>query len=120
MDTNKNKIYYIQQKLLYDRTNKYYSIINMLIKKYNLEYFSNKNGIFLNISALESKVLDIIYNNFVNSEEIINSNTDTGRIKPYYYTYYKKEYKLTKDKLNLDKFDKFLLQQSNKYQTIIF
>tara|TARA_Y100000389_G_C17394400_1_gene481727 strand:+ start:651 stop:1007 length:357 start_codon:yes stop_codon:yes gene_type:complete len=112
MDTNKNKIYYIQQKLLYDKTNKYYSIINILIKKYNLEYSSNKNGIFLNISALESKFIDIIYNNFVNSEEIISSNTDIKELNPVIIPTIKKEYKSTKDKLNFDKFDKFLLQQS--------
>tara|TARA_B100001989_G_C24450655_1_gene418772 strand:- start:493 stop:849 length:357 start_codon:yes stop_codon:yes gene_type:complete len=112
MNTNKNKIYYIQQKLLYDKTNKYYSIINMIIKKYNLEYSSNKNGIFLNISALEYKVIDIIYNYFVNSEEKICSNTDIKELNPIIIPSEKKEYKLKKDKLNLDKFDKYLLQQS--------
>ena len=114
----KNKIYYIQQKLEYDKTNKYYSIINMLIKKYNLEYSSNKNGIFLNISILDDVIIDLIYKNFINSEGSISPKEITQETKPIIKPIQKKEYKIKKDKLNLDKFDNFLLQQSRTNITL--
>ena len=113
MDSNKvYKIHYIQQKLLLDKSNKYYPIINMIIKKYNLEYSTNKNGIFLNISLLDDKIIDIIYNNFVNSEVNTNQKEDIIKEIQPSISIKKNNHKLKKDKLNLDKFDKYLIQLS--------
>ena len=112
-DTTKDfKIHYIQQKLLSDKTNKFYTIVNNIIKNYNLDYSSNKNGIFLNISILDNIIINIIYKNFINSEGNISPKETTKELKPIITTTQKKEFKLKKDKLNLDKFDKYLLQQS--------
>lgn len=112
METNKvTKIQYIQQQLSFDKTNKYYSIINMIIKKYNLDYSTNKNGIFLNISILDDKIIDLIYNNFINSEINTQKKHILEDTKPF-ISIKEEHYKLNKDKLNLDKFDKYLLQQS--------
>jgi hypothetical protein len=114
MNTTKDfKIHYIQQKLSIDKTNKFYTIVNNIIQNYNLDYSSNKNGIFLNISLLDEFIIDIIYKNFVNSEGIVSPKEQpTKEIKSNITLIKKKEYKLIKDKLNLDKFDKFLLQLS--------
>ena len=112
-DTTKDfKIHYIQQKLSSDKTNKFYTIVNNIIQNYNLDYSSNKNGIFLNISILDDMIIDLIYKNFINSEGNISPKETTKELKPVITTTQKKEFKPKKDKLNLDKFDKYLLQQS--------
>ena len=113
MNTTKDfKIHYIQQKLSSDKTNKFYTIVNNIIQNYNLDYSSNKNGIFLNISILDDIIIDLIYKNFINSEGSISPKESTKELKPIIISTQKTEYKLKKDKLNLDKFDKYLLQQS--------
>ena len=112
-DTTKDfKIHYIQQKLSSDKTNKFYTIVNNIIQNYNLDYSSNKNGIFLNISILDDIIIDLIYKKFINSEGNISPKETTKELNPVIMPTKKTEHKLKKDKLNLDKFDKYLLQQS--------
>ena len=104
-----NKIFIIQ-KYLNKNDNKYYTILSNVIDSYNLEHSTNMNGIFLNLTMLDEAILNDIYFRFTNSENIVNEiiQTDTKETKPL--TIEKINYE--KDKLSLDKFDKFLLQQS--------
>jgi hypothetical protein len=104
-----NKIFIIQ-KYLNKNDNKYYTILSNVIDSYNLEHSTNMNGIFLNLTMLDEEILNDIYFRFTNSENIVTEiiQKDTKQTKPLT----KEIIKYEKDKLTLDKFDKFLLQQS--------
>ena len=104
-----NKIFIIQ-KYLNKNDNKYYTILSNVIDSYNLEHSTNMNGIFLNLTILDDDILNDIYFRFTNSENII---TEVIQKEPKQTKSQTKEIiKYEKDKLTLDKFDKFLLQQS--------
>ena len=107
--SKENKIFIIQ-KYLNKNDNKYYTILSNVIDSYNLEHSTNMNGIFLNLTMLDEEILNDIYFRFTNSENIVTEviQMDTKQSK----TYTKEIIKYEKDKLTLDKFDKFLLQQS--------
>ena len=104
-----NKIFIIQ-KYLNNNDNKYYTILSNVIETYNLEHSTNMNGIFLNLTMLDEEILNDIYFRFTNSENIVTEiiQKDTKQTKQVT----KEIIKYEKDKLILDKFDKFLLQQS--------
>ena len=104
-----NKIFIIQ-KYLNKNDNKYYTILSNVIETYNLEHSTNMNGIFLNLTMLDEEILNDIYFRFTNSENIVTEviKKDTKQTKQVT----KEIIKYEKDKLTLDKFDKFLLQQS--------
>jgi len=104
-----NKIFIIQ-KYLNKNDNKYYTILSNVIETYNLEHSTNMNGIFLNLTMLDEEILNDIYFRFTNSENIVTEiiQKDTKQTKQVT----KEIIKYEKDKLTLDKFDKFLLQQS--------
>lgn len=104
-----NKIFIIQ-KYLNNNDNKYYTILSNVIETYNLEHSTNMNGIFLNLTMLDEEILNDIYFRFTNSENIVTEiiQKDTKQTKQVT----KEIIKYEKDKLTLDKFDKFLLQQS--------
>ena len=104
-----NKIFIIQ-KYLNNNDNKYYTILSNVIETYNLEHSTNMNGIFLNLTMLDEEILNDIYFRFTNSENIVTEiiQKDTKQTKQVT----KEIIKYEKDKLTLDKFDKYLLQQS--------
>ena len=107
--SKENKIFIIQ-KYLNKNDNKYYTILSNVIETYNLEHSTNMNGIFLNLTMIDEEILNDIYFRFTNSENIVTEviHTEIKEIK----TINKGTIKFEKDKLTLDKFDKFLLQQS--------
>ena len=104
-----NKIFIIQ-KYLNKNDNKYYTILSNVIETNNLEHSTNMNGIFLNLTMLDEAVLNDIYFRFTNSENIVNEviQKETKQTK----SHTKEIINYEKDKLTLDKFDKFLIQQS--------
>lgn len=109
--SKEDKIHQINQTILHEKDNKYYTILNSIIEKYNLEHSTNKNGIFLNLSMLDSSIIDDIFFHFTNNtkkELIIYEPATTGKTK----IMNTKIMKVLKDKLVLEKFDKYLLQAS--------
>jgi len=109
-ETSKENKIYIIQKYLSNNDNKYYTILNNIIDTYNLEHSTNINGIFLNLTTLDEEILNDIYIRFIYSE---NNITDIIHIETNQTLLVNDEtIKYEKDKLNLKKFDKFLLQQS--------
>ena len=94
---------YIIQSYLSKNDNKYFNILSNIIDKHNLEHSSNMNGIFLNLSTLCDTVIDDIYINFINNQS--SEDVTHNEVK-------KEKPKFIKDKLTLDKFDKYLLQLS--------
>ena len=68
------------------------------------------NGIFLNLTTLDEEILNDIYIRFIYSE---NNITDIIHIETNQTVLVNNEtINYEKDKLTLNKFDKFLLQQS--------
>ena len=67
------KIHQINQIIVKEKDNKYYTILNTIIEKYSLEHSTNKNGIFLNLSMLDIDIIkDIFYfTNSIKKEEIV-------------------------------------------------
>lgn len=110
--SKEDKIYYIQHLLSRDKSNKYFNILHNIIKNNNLECSTNKNGIFFNISVLDDDILQTIYMNFINSSGIESPKKKTYYEKPIIHKQTKVSPKQFKDKLHLDKFDKYILQQS--------
>jgi hypothetical protein len=110
-DSKEKKIYFIQSKINTDKSNKYYNIIYTFINENKLEYTTNKNGIFFNLSSLDTTIIDKIYSIFL-------SNQDSGNVNKKIVNYVKKvtvidePLTIKKDKLCLDKFDKYILQLS--------
>ena len=111
------KISVIQSKVLHEKDNKYYSILNSTIEKYNIEHSINKNGIFLNLSTLDSSIIDDIYFRFINLEDN-NEPIYTPDKVPVETTKKIKQEKKLKDKLVLDKFDKYIIQLSKSNLSI--
>ena len=109
-DISKDNKIYIIQKYLSKNDNKYYTILSNVIESYNLEHSTNINGVVLNLTMLDEEVLNDIYFRFTNSENIVNELIQKEIKETKLDT--KKIIKYEKDKLTLDKFDKFLLQQS--------
>jgi hypothetical protein len=109
-DISKDNKIYIIQKYLSKNDNKYYTILSNVIESYNLEHSTNINGVFLNLTMLDEEVLNDIYFRFTNSKNIVNEQIHKEIKQTKLDT--KKKIKYEKDKLNLDKFDKFLIQQS--------
>ena len=107
--SKENKIFIIQ-KYLNKNDNKYYTILSNVIDSYNLEHSTNMNGIFLNLTMLDEEILNDIYFRFTNSENIVTEIIQKDIKQTKQVT--KEIIKYEKDKLTLDKFDKFLLQQS--------
>lgn len=107
--SKENKIVIIQ-KYLNGKNNKYYNILSNIINKYNVEHSTNMNGIFLNLTILDEDILDDIYFRFINSENVITEVIQVEKKQTDNVN--KKNNKFEKDKLTLNKFDKFLLQQS--------
>ena len=105
------KIHQINQIILKEKDNKYYTILITIIEKYNLEHSTNKNGIFLNLSMLDNDIIDDIFFHFTNNtkkeQPVYEPNkTDKTQKMPT------KINKVLKDKLVLEKFDKYILQAS--------
>ena len=109
--SKEDKIHQINQTIMHEKDNKYYTILNSIIEKYNLEHSTNKNGIFLNLSMLDSSIIDDIFFHFMNN----------NKKEPFVYepkitdTIITKNNKINiilKDKLVLEKFDKYILQAS--------
>ena len=59
--SKEDKIHRINQTILNEKDNKYYTILNSIIEKYNLEHSTNKNGIFLNLNTVDDDKIDHIY-----------------------------------------------------------
>ena len=106
--STEDKIYTIQTYLSKNNS-KYYNILSNIIEKHNLEHSSNMNGIFLNLSTISDTVIDDIYLHFINIQTTVNTTykgvKNEKKLK-------KEKTKFIKDKLTLDKFDKYLLQLS--------
>lgn len=110
LQASKEDKLFIIQKYLNKNDSKYNSILTNIIETYNLEHSSNMNGIFLNLSMLDIDIIDEIYTRFTNS---VNVNVETNKIEENETTpIIKIKSKLEKDKLYLDKFDKYILQLS--------
>lgn len=112
MELNKeSKIHIIHQKILNENDNKYYTILNKIIVNHKLEHSSNTNGIFLNLTALDESIIDDIYYHFVNTEKQDEPIFEPVELKhnkikrPILKT-------IEKDKLYLEKFDKYIIQVS--------
>ena len=116
MENNSREIkMIIIQNYLNEQNIKYYTILSNIIEKYNLEHSTNMNGIFLNLTMLDEDILNSIYFNFINSDnvtDVIQENFKDSKT-PNVETN-----KFEKDKLILDIFDKFLLKQSRSNITI--
>ena len=109
--SKEDKIHKINQTILHEKDNKYYTILNSIIEKYSLEHSTNKNGIFLNLTMLDGTIIDDIFFHFINNtkkEEIVYEPKETDKMKPVST----KITKVLKDKLVLEKFDKYILQAS--------
>ena len=109
--SKEDKIHRINQTILNEKDNKYYTILNSIIEKYNLEHSTNKNGIFLNLTMLDGTIIDDIFFHFTNNtkkeQPVYEPNkTDKTQKIPI------KINKVLKDKLVLEKFDKYILQAS--------
>ena len=63
----KDKIHQINQIIVKEKDNKYYTILNTIIEKYSLEHSTNKNGIFLNLSMLDIDYHRCFFFHFTNS-----------------------------------------------------
>lgn len=109
-NTSKDNKIFIIQKYLNNNDNKYYTILSNIIETYGLEHSTNMNGIFLNLTMIDEGILNDIYFRFTKSENVITEliQTEKKQIK----IVNKETIKYEKDKLTLNKFDKFLLQQS--------
>ena len=107
--SRENKIFIIQ-KYLNNNNSKYYNILSNVIETYNLEHSTNMNGIFLNLTMLDDDILNDIYFRFTNSDNFVMEITHSEIEQPK--TINIMINKFEKDKLSLDKFDKFLLQLS--------
>ena len=109
-NTSKDNKIFIIKKYLNKNDNKYYTILSNVIETYNLEHSTNMNGIFLNLTMLDEEILNDIYFRFTNSENIVTEVIQ--KVTKQTKSHTKEIIKYEKDKLTLDKFDKFLLQQS--------
>lgn len=56
-----------QDKIKYIKENKNNMLIFKLLLENNIEYTKNNNGIFINLSKLSNKHIDLIYNNLKNN-----------------------------------------------------
>ena len=112
MDLSKeSKIHFIHQTIIADTQHKYYTVLQTLIEKYKIEHSSNINGIFLNLTTLDETIVDDIYNHFCcsgNQQEIITETEIKSEKKVVVDTHKP----FIKDKLPLEKFDKYMLQVS--------
>jgi hypothetical protein len=56
--------------------------INDIIRQYNIDHTSNRNGIFINVSLIDDRVIDLIYNKLVSlTSSIVHvDNTDESSI----------------------------------------
>ena len=112
------KILYIQNILETKRDTNFFSALHTFIIKYDLEHSTNCNGIFLNLSVIDKEIIDEMYLYLVNmnistegyNEEVIIPQIPTNNKK--------EEYKIIKDKLSLEKFDKRLIQLSKQHVSI--
>ncbi len=108
------KIQYISGSIESKKDNNYFYILSSLIEKHNIEHSINKNGIFLNLSAIDDTILNDIYEKFINNEKKHDTEIDT--IQPmeiiFEKNFIKKPKIIKKDKLHLEKFDKCLLELS--------
>lgn len=108
--TNEDKIFIIQNYLV-NSNSKYYTILSNVIDTYNLEHSANMNGIFLNLTMLDDDILNDIYFRFINSENsAVEITYNEIKLPKTINTVINK---FEKDKLTLDKFDKYLLQKSS-------
>ena len=115
MDLSRDdKIHHIHHNILNEKDNKYYAVLNSLIEKYDLEHSTNMNGIFLNLTTIDDEIIDDIYLNFIDSEDINGGISVIQPIEPIKLltTEHTKLTKHTKDKFIMEKFDKYILQQS--------
>jgi hypothetical protein len=105
-----DKIHTIQLYLNNNSGGEYYYILSNIIKTYNIEHSSNMNGIFLNLSTLHDNIINDIYLNFINSQNIEQSTNVDPPLIPIVSA--ATSVTLVKDKLTMDKFDNYLLQLS--------
>jgi len=122
MDLSRNdKIHHIHHNILNEKDNKYYTILNSLIEQYDLEHSTNMNGIFLNLTTISDEIIDDIYLHFIDYGDI---NEGTNVVIPpnepikLLITEHTKPTKPTKDKLLMEKVDKYILQLSRSNLSI--
>lgn len=72
-----------QDKIKYIEENKNNISIFKLLLENNIEYTKNNNGIFINLSKLSEKHIDLIYNNFKNNNTKNIDNERDKLIKKY-------------------------------------
>ena len=75
-----NKLEYIQKKIINNEINN--DSIMYFVIKHNILYSKNQNGIFINLSKIDSSIIDIFYDYIYN---YINNNSS----KEYNIEYYK-------------------------------
>tara|TARA_B110001469_G_C9399407_1_gene205386 strand:+ start:198 stop:569 length:372 start_codon:yes stop_codon:yes gene_type:complete len=116
-----DKIMYIKTMLESNNKNTFISVLHTFIVKYNLEHTVNSNGIFLNLSVINKTVIDEIYTYIVNmtipSKTYKNVENENDYIK-YYIKNKVDEFKIIKDKIPLDNFDKQLIKLSQQHVSI--
>ena len=114
-----DKISHISMLLMNKTDNNINSIVNLIIHKYNLEHSINTNGLFLNLSVLDEPIIDELYQallknyNPVKSKQPILDVTSTIPIINNKNTKH-----IIPDKINLEKFDKCLLNLSTHHLSI--
>jgi len=112
------KLLYIQNILTTKRDTNYFSALHTFIIKYDLEHSTNSNGIFLNLSVIDKEIIDEIYLYLVNMNISTEEYKEEINIPQLPKNNKKEEYKIIKDKLSLEKFDKRLLQLSKQHVSI--
>ena len=103
-----NKRHYIYNNI--DNLKIHNKIIDF-IKYTNVKYTENKNGIFLNLTMLDGTIIDDIFFHFTNNtkkEQPVYEPKKTDKTQKIPT----KINKVLKDKLVLEKFDKYILQAS--------
>ena len=115
-----DKISYISMLLMNKSDNNINSIVNLIIHKYNIEHSINTNGLFLNISVLDDSIIDELYESLLINYSPVNKCEqpiiDVKSTNPIINN--KNTKRIIADKINLEKFDKCLLNLSTHHLSI--
>lgn len=119
MEDSQSKIAFISDMLLQQSNSKLNLLLQNLIQKHQLGHSCNTNGIFLNLSTLDSSVIDELH------EMVLNYTMETYKpelplLTPVEKTpnTSKSHSPIQKEALTLTKFDKVLIGLSKQKLTI--
>ena len=108
-----DKIEFIKQTIHKAKDDKLFGMFQSLIQKHKLDYSTNNNGIFLNLSLLEESVILDIYNLLKTSMSDVSYTTlDNPQVASKIKPIQEIQPCLVTDELVFDKFDIELLEVS--------